>query len=295
MDLIVNFTPTGMIPTKAMTPEVPVSIAEIVEDVHRAVELGITMVHLHAREEDTGKPTYKAELYGRIISGIRSFAPDLIVCVSLSGRNFGAFEQRAEPLQLDGDLKPDMGSLTLSSLNFNRVASMNAPDMVQNLAGEMKRRGILPELEAFDAGMINYAKYLERKGLIEAPHYFNLLFGNVACAQADLLHAGLMIRDLPPHSYWSLAGIGDAQLMMNSVAIASDGGVRVGLEDNIWFDPARTRLASNSALLERVHRIAEANERRVMTPVDLRKRLNLQSGYGQYGRRYESVPAGEVG
>jgi uncharacterized protein (DUF849 family) len=85
-----------------MTPLVPITVAEIVQDVHRAVEIGITMVHLHAREEDSGEPTHKAEIYGRMIAGIRSFAPDLIVCVSLSGRTFREFEQRAEPLQLDG-------------------------------------------------------------------------------------------------------------------------------------------------------------------------------------------------
>lgn len=93
-----------------------------------------------------------------------------------------------------------------------------------------------------------------------------------------------MVRDLPPNSFWSLAGIGDAQLMMNSVSIASDGGVRVGLEDNIWFDPARTRLASNSDLLNRIHRIAQENERLVMSPETLRKMLHLQKGYGRYGR-----------
>jgi len=71
-DLIVNFTPTGMIPTKEMTPHVPIPVAEIVEDVHRAVEIGITMVHLHARDEVTAEPSYKAETYGRIISGVRS-------------------------------------------------------------------------------------------------------------------------------------------------------------------------------------------------------------------------------
>lgn len=284
MDLIINFTPTGMIPTKEMTPHVPVSVEEIVEDVHRAVEIGITMVHLHARDEETGCPTYKADTYGRIIEGVRSFSKDLIIGVSLSGRNFKEFEQRAEPLQLDGDIKPDMGSLTLSSTNFNREASINSPDMIQALASEMKSRGILPELEAFDAGMINYAKYLEGKGVLRPPHYFNLLLGNIACAQADLLHAGVMIRDLPPNSFWSLAGIGDAQLMMNSVAIASDGGVRVGLEDNIWFDPARTRLASNSDLLNRIHRVAQANERLVMSPGKLRTMLDLQEGYGRYGR-----------
>lgn len=283
MDLIINFTPTGMIPTKEMTPHVPISVSEIVEDVHRATEIGITMVHLHAREDMTGKPTYKAEVYGDIIAGIRSFAPDLIIGVSLSGRGIKAFEHRAEPLQLDGDLKPDMGSLTLSSLNFNRQASVNEPDMIIRLANEMKTKGILPELEAFDIGMINYAKYLINKQLLQAPYYFNLLLGNVACAQPDLLHAGVMIRDLPEDSYWSFAGIGDAQLMMNSLAIAAGGGVRVGLEDTIWYDQKRTRLATNSDLLQRVHMLAKANERKIMSPENLRKRLNLHEGFGKYG------------
>ena len=65
--IIVNFTPTGMIPTREMTPYVPVSVSEIVEDVHEATEIGITMVHLHARDENTGEPTYRAEVYGNII------------------------------------------------------------------------------------------------------------------------------------------------------------------------------------------------------------------------------------
>jgi len=284
MDLIINFTPTGMIPTKDMTPYVPVTAQEIVEDVHEAVEVGITMVHLHARNEQTGASTYKAGVYEEMISGIRKFAPDLVISVSLSGRTFGAFEQRAEPLTLEGKNKPDMGSLTLSSVNFNREASINSPDMIQALAGEMKQRCVLPELEAFDSGMINYAKYLERKGLLEPPHYFNLLLGNIACAQADLLHAGILVRDLPPGSLWSMAGIGDAQLTINSIAIAAGGGVRVGLEDNIWYDRSRTRLARNADMIRRIHRIAESNERKVMPPRELRKLLNLEDGNGRYGR-----------
>jgi len=286
MDLIVNFTPTGMIPTKEMTPHVPITPEEIVADVHRAIEIGITMVHLHVRDAASEQSTCSAAVYGEIIAGIRQFSPDLVICVSLSGRRVKEFEKRAEPLQLDGDRKPDMGSLTLSSLNFNREASVNTPEMIAQLAGEMKTRGILAELEAFDAGMINYAKYLEKKDLLKPPHYFNLLLGNVACAQADLLHVGIMIRDLPDHSYWSLAGIGDYQLFMNSIAIAAGGGVRVGLEDNIWFDTGRTRLASNGDLLRRIHCLAEANERKVMSPARLRELLNLQGGYGKYGRIY---------
>jgi uncharacterized protein (DUF849 family) len=284
MNVIVSFTPTGMIPTKEMTPHVPISVTEVVEEVHAAVEHGITMVHLHARDEVSGDPTYKAEIYERIITGIRAFDQELILCVSLSGRTFQAFEQRSEVLQLSGPVKPDMGSLTLSSVNFNRIASINAPDMIVALASEMKERGIMPELEAFDVGMINYAKYLEKKSLLQPPHYFNLLLGNIACAQADLLHAGVMINDLPPQSYWSLAGIGDAQLKMNSLGIASGGGVRVGLEDNIWFDSGRTKLATNQDLLERIHVLVAANDRTVMPPAEARELLRLNPGNGSYGR-----------
>jgi uncharacterized protein (DUF849 family) len=287
MSAILNFVPTGMIPTKEMTPYVPVSVQEIVEQVHEAVELGISMVHLHARDNHTGQATYMMETYGMIIEGIRDFSRDLVVCVSLSGRTFSEFEKRSAPLQLDGDAKPDMGSLTLSSVNFNREASVSSPEIIQALARGMQRRGILAELEAFDTGMINYAKYLEKKGLLEPPHYFNLLLGNIACAQADLLHLGVMIRDLPAQSYWSVAGIGDAQLTMNAIGISSGGGARVGLEDNIWYDRLRSKLARNIDLLKRIHLIAEAIETPIMAPSELRLRLHLEPGHGRYGRIFK--------
>ncbi len=270
-----------------MNPHVPISVAEIVEDVHKASEMGITMVHLHAREADTEEPTYKKEIYGQIIEGIRKFDPYLVICVSLSGRNFNKLEQRTDALFLEGALKPDMGSLTLSSLNFNNIASINSPKMIQDLARTMMEKGIVPELEVFDSGMINYAKYLETKALIKAPYYFNLLFGNIACAQADLLHTGVMIKDLPEKSIWSLAGIGNAQLQMNSLSIAIGGGVRVGLEDNIWYDTARTKLASNMDMIKRIHTIAKANSRAIMTPQQFRKKMLLEPGNGKYGRNYK--------
>ena len=93
-----------------------------------------------------------------------------------------------------------------------------------------------------------------------------------------------MVRDLPEKTFWSFAGIGDYQYMMNSIAIAAGGGVRVGIEDNIWFDKSRTKLATNSQLLTRIHNIAEANERPVLLPSKMRKLLNLEKGHGSYGR-----------
>jgi len=283
--LIINFTPTGMIPTKSMTPHVPVSVSEIIENVHQASTLGITMVHLHARHPITGVPTYKKKIYSEIVEGIRKYAPYLVICISLSGRDFSELEKRSSPLLLEGSLKPDMGSLTLSSLNFNKTASMNSPDMIKDLAAIMKEKGIVPELEAFDIGMINYAKYLIRKELLQPPYYFNLLFGNIACSQTNLLHTGVMINDLPADSYWSLAGIGVDQLKMNSLAIAIGGGVRVGLEDNIWYDTQRTELATNINLIKRIHTIAKANGREIMSSQEFRLRMNLEPGNGLYGRK----------
>lgn len=287
-DLIVNFAPTGMIPQKNQTPHVPVTPQEIVADVKEACKVGVTMVHLHIRDGQTHQPCYKKETYAKVISGIREFAPDLILCVSTSGRTFNDFEKRADVLGLEGDLKPDMASLTLSSLNFNNQASLNEPELIRRLAARMKERGVKPELEAFDAGMINYAHYLIKKNLLDPPYYFNLILGNIACAQADLLHAGVMVKDLPAGSLCSMGGVGESQLRVNSLAISMGFGVRVGLEDNIWYDGARTRLATNPDLLRRVASIAEANGRGIMRPAVLREKLGLAPGSGSYGERGEA-------
>ncbi|MEM1154155.1 MAG: 3-keto-5-aminohexanoate cleavage protein [Pseudomonadota bacterium] len=283
---VVNFAPNGMIPTKDATPHVPISVSEVVEDVLAAHECGISMAHIHARDQKTGVPTYDPDIYARMIEGIRRHAPDLVICASLSGRNFPEFEKRAAPLQLDGDAKPDMGSLTLGSMNFLKQASVNTPEVIKQLAAEMLRRGIAPELEAFDLGMINYAIYLQRQGLIAPPFYFNLLLGNIASAQADMLHAATMVRELPENSLWSLAGLGERQLAMNGLACAMGGGVRTGLEDNIYFDKSRTTLATNLDLVTRIKQLSELNDRDIMTPSDLRRQLKLEPGHGRYGRRY---------
>ncbi len=254
---IFNFTPTGMIPTKEMTEHVPVQPEEIVKQVLEASEIGINMVHLHARDYENGIPTYKKEIYSEIISGIRKENKDLVLCVSTSGRNFSEFEKRSECLELKGELKPDFGSLTLSSLNFNKQASMNAPDMIKALANKMLDNNIRPELEAFDLGMINYAKYLISKNLVKPPYYFNLILGNIACAQANMLSLGLMIKELPENSIWSAGGIGNWQLKMNAMALLEGGGVRIGLEDNIYFDDERNHLATNLDLVKRLAGIAK--------------------------------------
>ena len=120
-------------------------------------------------------------------------------------------------------------------------------------------------------------KYLIRKELVKPPYYFNLILGNIACAQADMMSLGLMIRELPRGSIWSVGGVGDAQLSMNAMSIVAGGGARVGLEDNIWFDHDRTRLATNQQLVKRIVLIADAMGRKPLTCAKARALLGLNS------------------
>ena len=272
--LIINFTPSGMIPTKQMTPHVPVSPEEIISETLGSRQFGVSMIHLHARDKD-GKPTYKKDIYAQIVKGIRDVDKDIIICLSTSGRSWSEFEKRSECLELQGSLKPDMASLTLSSLNFNKQASVNSPEMIQMLAKKMLDNNIKPELEAFDVGMINYAKYLHKKGLIKPPFYFNLILGNIACAQANILNLGLMVNELPDDSIWSVGGIGDAQLPMNVHGMTSGGGVRIGIEDNIWLTQKREKLATNFDLLRRIKNIADALDLEPAIPEEVRNILRL--------------------
>lgn len=274
-----NLALTGMVPTKSMNPHVPISVAEIVDDALRCIALGANIVHLHARDAN-GHPTYKKEVYARIIGGIRDVYPDVVICVSLSGRVFNSFEQRSDPLSLTGDLKPDMGSLTLASMNFNQSASVNSPQMIQSLAERMAEREIKPEFEVFDSGMLNYAHYLQEKGLIKPPHYFNFILGNVASAQARPGPLSVMMNDLPADSYWVGGGVGADQLTMNTMGLLYGHGMRVGLEDYLWLDRKRRQAATNADMVRRTIELAELLGRRVATSREVRTALALPCSYG---------------
>ena len=261
-----------MVPTKEMTPHVPVTPKEIARDVADAAAIGITSVHIHARGED-GLPTWEQEVYREIVTAVREQSPETVINVSTSGRTWSELERRADCLALDGDLKPDLASLTLSSLNFLSGPSVNAPEVIKGLAQIMLDRGIVPELEIFDFGMLNYIGVLQKGGLLPGPIVANLFFGNIAGMQATLPEVGLAVERLPEDTVWSGAGLGDFQLTAQSMSVAAGGGVRVGLEDGIYVDRGRTELATNPGLVERVHALLELHGRRAMTPSELRARL----------------------
>lgn len=272
--LIINLAPTGMVPTTADNSSVPVDLGTIAADAAACRTAGASMIHLHARDENQA-PTWRSDIYREIVIAVREKCPDVIVVVSTSGRTHGAFEQRSDVLNLDGKAKPDMASLTLGSLNFPKQASLNEPSMIRRLADTMRDRGIVPELEVFDFGMLDYAKYLIDRGVLREPFYFNLLLGSLGSLSATPFNLASLVMQLPQAATWAAAGIGRFQLAMNSLAVVTGGHVRIGLEDNLFMDAGKTRPASNCELVKRIASVAQAVERPVATPLEARAIIGL--------------------
>ena len=248
MKKVINFTPTGTQPTRENS-YAPLLPNEIVESVHEANELGISTVHLHARDEETLKNTYKKEVYQKIMEGIKKHCPDLLICVSLTGRNFPELEKRSEVLQLH----PDMGSLTMSSLNFPSGASINQPETIMGLIQEMDKYGVQPEIECFDTVMLNYTNYLISNNILKPPYHINVILGNMYNGQCDFGTLSSIKSNLPANSYTCLGGIGSQQLKSTTYGLLDFDGIRIGLEDNLYYKGKEK--TTNIDLLKRAHRI----------------------------------------
>ena len=133
----------------------------------------------------------------------------------------------------------------------------------------------MPELEVFEPGMLTMGHYLVSKGIIDTPCYVNILLGGLGTSPATPSMLAGFLSLIPDEWTWAMAGIGRSQLQSNVTAIAAGGHVRVGIEDNIWYDDERTRLATNPDLVERLVRIAELSGRSVATPREARQMMGL--------------------
>ena len=148
----------------------------------------------------------------------------------------------------------------------------------------MKERGVAPELEFFEIGMIDYVRdYMIPRGFLQAPFYANLLLGSLGTMAASARNLVHMVDALPTGTVWSAAGIGRFQFQINHLAIAMGGHVRVGLEDNLWMDTEKTDPATNVRLIERVVRVAEAAGRSIASPATARNIIGLRMNHRHLG------------
>lgn len=268
--VIINAAITGCVFRKSDTPYLPVTMEEIVDCAQEVQDVGAAIVHVHARAADQS-PSYDPDYYCELVDRIRRACGDIIVCVSLSGRHVYDIERRTAALASE----PDMASLTLGSMNFATQPSINDPQTIQALAERIIAAEAVPELEIFEAGFVNYALYLIRKGILQPPYYFNIILGSLGAAPLDPIGLGHMVSMLPEGATWSVGGLGRYQLDANVMSIAAGGHVRVGIEDCIHYDRERTMLASNAELVARVARIAREMGREPATSAEARRMIGL--------------------
>ena len=262
---------TGSLPTKANNPAVPITIAEQIESTQAAFEAGASIAHCHVRD-DEGKPTSDPDRFARLVEGLTTHCPGMIIQLSTGGRS-GAGTARGGMLPL----RPDMASLSVGSNNFPTRVYENPPDLVDWLAAEMLKYNVKPEIECFDLSHIVQAASMARDGRLATPLYVQFVMGVKNAMPADERIFDFYIETLnrlAPTALWCAAGIGPAQLTINEWAIAKGGHTRTGMEDNVRLD--RDRLApSNAALVKRAVDLCDKYQRPVATWAQARTMLGL--------------------
>jgi 3-keto-5-aminohexanoate cleavage enzyme len=262
--LIITIAPTGNVPTQAMTRYVPVTPAEIADDIIACYEKGASVAHIHARDHEA-KPTTELQVFAEIVRLLDEKACPVIKQISTGARGGKPAEARAEALVLN----PASASLSTGSSNFPTSANVNDPQLVEYMARIMLERNIKPEIEVFDAAMINNAVLLQKAGLIKEPLQFNLVLGVKGSLPATPKNLFFLVESLPPNSVWSVSVIGPEHVNLSVMAMALGGHVRVGIEDNIYY--SKGVLATNVALVERMVRIAQAMGREIAAPDDVKR------------------------
>ena len=269
--LIITVAPVGGELTREQQPNLPLTPAEIAEEVARCREAGASMVHIHARDE-RGEPTQRREHFVAAVEAVRG-ASDVVVQVSTGGSVGMAEDERIQSLDAD----PEVASLTTGTVNFGDDVFENPPGLVERFFLRMRERGVLPEFECFDSGMVDAAlRLLERHDDPSAGHHlhFDFVLGVPGGMRGSPEAVGFLASLMPPGATWSATGIGRTHLPVTLAALALGGHIRTGFEDNIYYE--RGRLAvSNAELVARVARIAREAGREVATPEQARGLLGL--------------------
>ncbi|KQP91262.1 3-keto-5-aminohexanoate cleavage protein [Methylobacterium sp. Leaf113] len=264
---------TGSVPRKSDTPALPVTVAEQIASTREAYEAGATLAHIHVRNDDE-TPSSDPDRFAAVQDGLRRHCPGLIVQFSTGGRGR---DPASRGLSLQH--RPDMASLSTGSVNFPTIVYENHAVLVSDLAGQMKRFGVRPEIEIFDLSHLHGALRLAEAGLIDARPHVQFVMGVKNALPADPHLLDLLLgemRRILPSATWTAAGIGrhQAEVMDWALARGADA-VRTGLEDNIRI--TRERLAaSNAELVALAAETVRRHGRRVATPSEARNILGLR-------------------
>ena len=297
---ILSVSVNGALRGPESSPHIPETVDAITDDVGEAYDAGASIVHLHARDpaclwRGATDPDHWYGLHQRI----RERCPELIIMDSTEGDPGMSFHERTACLQA----RPEVASLTLSPEMRRSTVPARSGDHpresrtseegvdvrfseLEALVTTMKDLDIKPELELKQAGAVQVIHHLIQEGLLEPPYMVQTVLGyptgNYATVQTTLD----LLRDLPDRSLWLCIGKGRAQLPMTTLALLMGGHVRVGLEDNLFLEPARSGregvMGTNAQFVTRAANMAESLQRSVATPAEARVMLGLSPEPRQY-------------
>ncbi len=266
--LIITAAMVGAEVTREHNPNLPVTPSEIAQAALDCYNAGASIVHLHVREDDE-TPTQAGERFRETIEQIKAKC-NIIVQVSTGGAVGMTAEERLQPVYL----KPEMATLSTGSVNFGDDVFLNPPAYLETFARAIMENGVKPEIEVFDVGMINNALQLVKKGLLKEPLHFDFVMGVPGGIPASVKNLVHLSESIPLESSWTVAGMGRFELPLGTAAIIMGGHVRVGFEDNIYYEKG-VLAESNAQLVERIVRVAEIHNRPVATADDARRILNI--------------------
>ena len=300
--VIITAALTGAITVPTQTPHLPWTPERLAEDAALCVEAGAAVIHVHARDPQTGAPSSDMEIYGEILQAIKA-RTDAVICTSTGG-SFAMTP--AERVRVVPTWKPELASCNMGSLNFSfhTIARRfkdedyrfdwekpwlegsedaifpNTFRSIKHFIQEMKKAGTRPEFEIYDVGHLYNLDFLIREGVVEKPLWLQFVMGvlgGIRPTVYDLTHLlETANRLFGQENYsWSVIGAGyPHQFNMGTVAVIMGGHARVGLEDNIFL--RRGVFARNHELVEKMVDIAAQFEREPATPAEVREFLGLK-------------------
>jgi uncharacterized protein (DUF849 family) len=299
--VIITCAVTGAIHTPTMSSHLPITPDEIARDAVAAAEAGAAILHLHARNPETGQPDQTPEAFARFLPRIKQ-ATKAVINITTGGSPYMKVEERVLPA---AKFKPEVASLNMGSINFGLFPLLekyrtfkfdwerrhleNTRDLVfRNTFREIEYilrtcsdNGTRFEFECYDiAHLYNLNHFLER-GLVQPPLFIQSVFGilgGIGTHPEDLMHMKRTADRLFGSNYqWSILGAGRNQIPLASIGAAMGANVRVGLEDSLWAGPGRLA-QSNAEQVRLIRQILEGMSLEVATPDEAREILSLKGG-----------------
>ena len=297
--IIITCAVTGSIHTPSMSPYLPVTADEIADAAIGAAEAGAAIVHLHARNQEDGRPDQTPAAFMRFLPRVKASC-DVVVNITTGGAPTMSVEERLQPAL---QLKPELASLNLGSMNFglyemldrykefkhawerpylaesdDRVFKNTFRD-IAHILQSCGENGTRFELECYDIGHLYTAAHFLDRGLLKGPLFIQSVFGlrgGIGTHHEDVLHMRrtadrLFGRDY----YWSVLGAGRSQMRIAAQSAVMGGNVRVGLEDSLWGGPGQLA-RSNAEQVARIRRVIEELGMEVATPDEARAMLQLK-------------------